>query len=49
VIARDDEEWLAEIAAAYLDAREAISFGEVLGEPIREADLFHLAPAVALT
>lgn len=31
------EDWLAEIVAAYLDAREAIPFGEVLGEPFRDA------------
>jgi hypothetical protein len=42
------EDWLAEIVAAYLDAREAIPFGEVLGEPFRDADLFHLASTVAL-
>ncbi len=45
------EEWLAEIAAAYLDAREAIPFGDMLGEPLDkegEADLFHLASAVAV-
>jgi len=42
------EEWLAEIAAAYLDAREAIPFGDMLGEPFGEADLFHLASAVAV-
>ena len=42
------EEWLAEIAVAYRDAREAIPFGDMLGEPFREADLFHLASAVAV-
>ena len=42
------EEWLVEIAVAYRDAREAIPFGEMLGEPFREADLFHLATAVAV-
>jgi hypothetical protein len=41
------QEWLAEIAAAYLDAREAIPSGDVLGEPFDEADLFHLASVVA--
>jgi hypothetical protein len=44
---KSGKEWLAEIAVAYLDAREAIPFGELLGEPFRETDLFHLASAVA--
>ena len=42
------EAWLVEIAAAYQDAREAIPFGPAAGEPFGEAELFHLAPAVAL-
>jgi hypothetical protein len=42
------EGWLVEIAAAYQDAREAIPFGPAAGEPFGEAQLFHLAPAVAL-
>jgi len=42
------EEWLQEIARAYLDAREAQPFGEAMGEPIAESDLFHLAPHVFL-
>ena len=45
---KSNEDWLAETAAAYLDAREAIPFGDLLGEPFREADLFHLASAVAV-
>ena len=45
---KSNEDWLAEIAAAYLDAREAIPFGKLLGEPFREADLFHLASTVAV-
>ena len=45
---KSNEDWLAETAAAYLDAREAIPFGHLLGEPFREADLFHLASAVAV-
>ena len=40
---RSSEDWLAEIAAD-LDAREAIPFGDLLGEPFREADLFHWRP-----
>jgi len=40
------EQWLAEIARAYLDAKEAQPFGELTGEPIAEADLFQLAPHV---
>jgi hypothetical protein len=47
-IPADPEAWLHEIAAAYLDAREAMAFGDLLGEPFGEADLFHLAPLVSL-
>jgi hypothetical protein len=42
------EAWLVEIAEAYQDAREAIPFGPAAGERFGEADLFHLAPVVAL-
>lgn len=41
-------EWLAEIANAFIDAREAMPFAAALGAPSKEADLFHLAPDVAL-
>lgn len=40
--------WLKEIAAAYLDAEEAIPFGPLAGVVIMKKDLFHLAPAVCL-
>jgi hypothetical protein len=40
------EEWLQDIARAYLDAKEAEPFGELTGQPISDADLFHLAPHV---
>ncbi|HCS48309.1 MAG TPA: hypothetical protein DIW61_08670 [Candidatus Aminicenantes bacterium] len=39
---------LREIAAAYCDAQEAIPLGRLIGEPIAEGDLSHLAPRVAL-
>lgn len=42
------EEWLKEIAAAYLDAEEAIPFGPMAGVTITKKDLFHLAPDVCL-
>ena len=42
------EEWLREIARAYDEAKEAQPFGELMGEPIAESDLFHLAPQVFL-
>lgn len=42
------EAWLVEIAVAYQDAQEAIPFGPVVGEQFGEAELFHLAPVVAL-
>jgi len=41
-------EWIAEISEAYRDAKEAIPFGAITGQPIEEKDLFHLAPAVCL-
>lgn len=40
--------WLKEIAAAYLDAEEAIPFGPLAGATITKKDLFHLAPAVCI-
>jgi len=39
---------LKEIAAAYLDAEEAIPFGPMAGVTITKKDLFHLAPAIYL-
>ena len=42
------EAWLVEIAAAYQDARDVIPFGPAVGEPFGEAQLFHLAPTLAL-
>jgi len=41
-------EWLQEIAAAYLDARETIPFGELIGLTIEEDSLFHLGPSICL-
>ncbi len=40
--------WLEEIAAAYMDAAEAIAFGPLAGQEIKPGDLFHTAPAVCL-
>lgn len=41
------KEWLTDIAEAYKDAREAITFGKFsLGRPLKEDELFHLAPQV---
>jgi hypothetical protein len=42
------EDWLIEIVAAYRDAREAVPFGPLVGQPFGQAELFHLAPAVTL-
>jgi hypothetical protein len=47
-VPQDQLGWLREIAAAYCDAQEAIPFGRLIGEPIAEGDLFHLASRVAL-
>ena len=44
----DHTAWLNEIAAAYRDAHEALPFGEFVGDPISEEDLFHLGPDVCL-
>lgn len=41
-------EWLEEICLAIEDAADAIPFGELIGETIDVAELFHLAPAVCL-
>jgi len=42
------EAWLDEIATAYRDAYGTLPFGELVGQPMTEADLFHLSPAVCL-
>ena len=42
------EEWLAEIRQAIADARETGPFGDLIGQPITDANLFHLAPLVCL-
>ena len=42
------DEWLAEIRWAIADARETKPFGLLVGQPITEATLFHLAPMVCL-
>ncbi len=40
--------WMEEVAKAYQDARDAISFGALMGDRITESDLFQLAPVVCL-
>ena len=42
------EGWLLEIRLAIRDAREAKPFGRLIGHPITDANLFHLAPLVCL-
>lgn len=42
------EEWLREIARAFLDAAETIPIAPVLDVEIKDGDLFHLAPMVCL-
>ena len=42
------EEWLKEIGLAMSDASETKPFGILTGSPITDANLFHLAPLVAL-
>lgn len=41
-------EWLEEIRLAIADAREAEPFGDLIGQPIGDANLFHLAPHVCM-
>jgi len=40
--------WLAEITSAIADAQGAKPFGLLTGHKVTDADLFHLAPLVAL-
>ncbi|MGA7497710.1 MAG: hypothetical protein WBX00_13375 [Isosphaeraceae bacterium] len=40
--------WFKEIKLAIADAREAEPFGELIGQPVTDANLFHLAPLVCL-
>lgn len=47
-IPQSKSEWIDEIAEAYRDAEEAMSFGKFVGEDIGEKDLFHMAPAICL-
>jgi hypothetical protein len=42
------DEWLKEITLAIADVRGAEFFGGLIGEPITDANLFHLAPLVCL-
>ena len=41
-------EWLDEIKLAIGDARETGPFGDLIGHPITDANLFHLAPLVCM-
>jgi hypothetical protein len=41
-------QWLKEIRLAIADAEDAVPFGELIGAPITDENLFHLAPAVCL-
>ncbi len=45
---RTPEGWLLEIRLAIKDARETEPFGRMIGQPITDANLFHLAPLVCL-
>jgi len=40
--------WFKEIKLAIADAREPGPFGERIGQPVTDANLFHLAPLVCL-
>jgi hypothetical protein len=42
------DQWLDEIRLAIADARETEPFGLLTGQPITDANLFHLAPLVCL-
>jgi hypothetical protein len=45
---RSPQAWLEEIVEAIADAADAKPFGQIVGKPIGDADLFHLAPLVCL-
>lgn len=45
---RSPKAWLEEIVEAIADAADAKPFGQIVGKPIKDADLFHLAPLVCL-
>jgi len=47
-LASSNEGWVIEIMDAYRDAKAAIPFAEAAGKTMTEADLFHMAPLVAL-
>ena len=47
-IPQNNEEWPNEIAKAYLDAHETKSFGKLIGQSIKEKNLYQLAPALCL-
>jgi hypothetical protein len=47
-MATTPDEWLIDIADAYIDAWTAIPFGIFVGESIAESDLFQVAPQVCL-
>jgi hypothetical protein len=47
-IPNSPQAWLEEIANAYIDARETIPFGPLVGQDIKPEDLFHLAPLACL-
>jgi len=45
---RTPAKWLEEIKLAIADARDAKPFDRLTGEPLTDANLFHLAPLVCL-
>jgi hypothetical protein len=45
---RSLQAWLEEIVEAIADAAGTKPFGQIIGTPITDADLFHLAPLVCL-
>ena len=40
--------WLEEIASAYLDAYETLPYGIFVGQKLKPEDLFHLGPALCI-
>jgi len=45
---RTPAQWLKEVKVAIADASEAKPFGQLIGTPVTDANLFHLAPLVCL-
>ncbi len=48
LIPENEHGWLKEIAKAYIDALDTVPIAEIIGEKMKQKDLFHLAPAASI-